>query len=120
MLWKRSGPPGPVINCRLTICGLTCSATLWSRMGTGRADDPAIVGGIGLFAGQPVTVITTSRGHKLEERLAKHFGQPEPAGYRKAARLIKMRPALSGRFSFLLIRPGAFPGKEAEYAGQGL
>lgn len=48
------------------------------------ADDPAIVGGIGLFAGQPVTVITTSRGHKLEERLAKHFGQPQPGGYRKA------------------------------------
>lgn len=29
-------------------------------------------------------VVTTSRGHNLEERLAKHFGQPQPGGYRKA------------------------------------
>ena len=28
-------------------------------------DDPAIVGGLATFHGQPVTVITTSRGHSL-------------------------------------------------------
>lgn len=83
------------------------------------ADDPAIVGGIGLFAGQPVTVITTSRGHKLEERLAKHFGQAEPAGYRKAARLVKDAARFKRPVLLFIDTAGAFPGKEAEYAGQG-
>ena len=52
-------------------------------------DDPAIVGGLATFHGQPVTIITTSRGHSLNERIEKHFGQPEPSGYRKACRLVE-------------------------------
>lgn len=56
------------------------------RCGT---DDPAIVGGLATFNQEPVTVITTSRGHLLKERIQKHFGQPEPGGYRKVLRLIQ-------------------------------
>ena len=37
-------------------------------------DDPAIIGGIGLFHDLPVTVITTDRGQSAAERIAKHFG----------------------------------------------
>ncbi|WP_201330340.1 acetyl-CoA carboxylase carboxyltransferase subunit alpha, partial [Lactobacillus nasalidis] len=82
-------------------------------------DDPAIVGGLALLSGQPVTVITTSRGHNLDERLAKHFGQPEPSGYRKAARLVKEAARFKRPVLLFIDTAGAFPGKEAEYAGQG-
>lgn len=82
-------------------------------------DDPAIVGGLATFHGQAVTVITTSRGHSLQERMKKHFGQPEPSGYRKAVRLARQ----AGKFHrpvFLFVdTAGAYPGKSAEESGQG-
>lgn len=82
-------------------------------------DDPAIVGGLAIFHGQPVTVITTSRGHSLKERMAKHFGQPEPSGYRKACRLVE-NAAKFHRPVFLFVdTAGAYPGKSAEENGQG-
>lgn len=82
-------------------------------------DDPAIVGGIATFHGQPVTVITTSRGHSLDERLAKHFGQPTPAGYRKAIRLVEQAEKFRRPVLFFVDTAGAYPGKEAEKNGQG-
>lgn len=86
------------------------------RCGT---DDPAIVGGLATFNQEPVTVITTSRGHLLKERIQKHFGQPEPGGYRKVLRLIQD----AGKFRrpvFLFVdTAGAYPGKSAEENGQG-
>lgn len=82
-------------------------------------DDPAIIGGIATFHGQPVTVITTSRGHSLEERLAKHFGQPSPAGYRKAVRLVQQAEKFQRPVFFFVDTAGAYPGKEAEKNGQG-
>lgn len=82
-------------------------------------DDPAIVGGLATFNKKPVTVITTSRGHSIKERMQKHFGQPEPSGYRKALRLIQD----AGKFRrpvFLFVdTAGAYPGKSAEENGQG-
>lgn len=82
-------------------------------------DDPAIVGGLATFHGQPVTVITTSRGHSLNERMEKHFGQPEPSGYRKACRLVE-NAAKFHRPVFLFVdTAGAYPGKSAEENGQG-
>lgn len=82
-------------------------------------DDPAIIGGIATFHGQPVTVITTSRGHSLDERLVKHFGQPSPAGYRKAVRLVKQAEKFHRPVLIFVDTAGAYPGKEAEKAGQG-
>ena len=82
-------------------------------------DDPAIVGGIATFHGQPVTAIMTSRGKNLEERMKKHFGQPSPSGYRKALRLAK-QAAHFGRPVLLFVdTAGAYPGKKAERYGQG-
>lgn len=83
------------------------------------SDDPAIVAGLATFHGQPVTVVTTSRGHNLEERLAKHFGQPQPGGYRKAVRVVKEAARFQRPVFMFVDTAGAFPGKEAEYAGQG-
>mgnify|MGYP001100586073 CR=1 FL=1 len=52
-------------------------------------EDPAILGGIALFHGRPVTVIGTRKGKTLEENLRCNFGMPGPEGYRKALRLMK-------------------------------
>ena len=52
-------------------------------------------------------------------RLAKHFGQAEPAGYQKAARLVKDAARVKRPVFLFIDTAGAFPGKEAEYAGQG-
>lgn len=86
------------------------------RSGT---DDPAIKGGIADFHGQAVTVITTDRGQSIEERMACHFGCPEPGGYRKSLRLIKQAQKF-GRPVFCFVNtPGAYPGQSAEENGQG-
>lgn len=83
------------------------------------SDDPAIVGGIATFANQPITVITTSRGHSIKERMQKHFGQPEPGGYRKALRLIKQAAKFKRPVFLFVDTAGAYPGKSAEQNGQG-
>lgn len=82
-------------------------------------DDPAIVGGIAEFHGEPVMVITTSRGHSIEERMQKHFGQPTPSGYRKALRLIKLAEKFHRPVLLFVDTSGAYPGKSAEENGQG-
>ena len=46
-------------------------------------DDPAIIGGIALFEGRPVTVIGQVKGRNLEENKTSNFAMPHPEGYRK-------------------------------------
>lgn len=82
-------------------------------------DDPAIIGGLATFHGQSVTVITTSRGHNLAERMDKHFGQPQPSGYRKVLRLIKNAAKFKRPVILFVDTAGAYPGKTAEEGGQG-
>lgn len=83
-------------------------------------EDPAIVGGIALFNGQPVTVIATNKGTTLEERMACHFGCPEPAGYRKALRLMKAAEKFNRPVITLVNTAGAYPAAHAEITGQGM
>lgn len=82
-------------------------------------DDPAVVGGIATFHDQPVMVITTSRGHSIDERMQKHFGQPEPSGYRKVLRLVKLAAKFKRPVFLFVDTAGAYPGKSAEENGQG-
>lgn len=82
-------------------------------------DDPAIIGGLASFHGQPVTVIATDRGRATVEKMSKHFGSPTPSGYRKALRLMQ-QAAKFGRPVFCFVNTaGAYPSKSAEEAGQG-
>lgn len=83
------------------------------------SDDPAIVGGLATFHHHPVTVITTSRGKNLEERMKKHFGQAEPGGYRKVLRLATTAAKFHRPVFLFVDTAGAFPGKSAEENGQG-
>ncbi|MFL2029756.1 carboxyltransferase subunit alpha [Loigolactobacillus zhaoyuanensis] len=82
-------------------------------------DDPAICGGIAYLGSQAVTVIATVKGKSLTEKIATHFGSPEPAGYHKALRLMQQAAKFSRPIINLIDTPGAYPGKEAEQHGQG-
>jgi acetyl-CoA carboxylase carboxyl transferase subunit alpha len=82
------------------------------------AEDAAIVGGLGRFAGRPVMVLGTEKGSETESRVKHNFGSAKPEGYRKARRLIEM----AGRFRLPVLTfvdtSGAFPGIDAEARGQ--
>ena len=82
-------------------------------------EDPAILGGIALFHGRPVTVIGTRKGKTLEENLRCNFGMPGPEGYRKALRLMKQAEKFHRPVLCFVDTPGAFCGIEAEERGQG-
>ena len=83
------------------------------------ADDPAIVGGIAYFEDQPVTIIATDKGDIPQEKVLRHFGSPTPAGYRKSQRLMKQAEKFKRPVITFVNTAGAYPGKEAEMAGQG-
>lgn len=83
-------------------------------------DDGAIVGGIALFEGQPVTVIGPQKGRDTKENIARNFGLPHPEGYRKALRLMKQAEKFGRPIITLIDVVGAYPGIEAEERGQGL
>lgn len=81
-------------------------------------DDPSILGGIALFHGTPVTILAQSKGKTTEENMQKHFGMPQPEGYRKAIRLAKQAEKFHRPVITFVDTPGAYPGKEAEERGQ--
>lgn len=82
-------------------------------------DDPAVIGGIGLLCGMPVTVIGIEKGKNAYERMERHFGFVSPEGYRKALRLAKEAEKFSRPVIFLVDTQGAGCGKSAEEHGIG-
>ncbi len=83
------------------------------------SDDKAIIGGVGLIDGQPVTVIADMRGQTLEECSMRNFGMPMPEGYRKALRLMKQAEKFNRPIISFVNTAGAYCGIEAEERGQG-
>ena len=82
------------------------------------ADDPAIVGGMARFNGQPVMIIGHQKGRDTKERGYRNFGMPKPEGYRKALRLMKLAEKFGLPVFTFVDTPGAFPGVGAEERGQ--
>lgn len=82
-------------------------------------EDPAILGGVALYHGEPVTVIGTRKGKDLDENLQCRFGMPNPEGYRKALRLMRQAEKFHRPIITLIDTSGAYPGLEAETHGQG-
>lgn len=82
------------------------------------ADDPAIVGGLARFNGQPVMVIGHQKGRDTKEKIARNFGMPRPEGYRKALRLMKTAEKFGIPVVTFVDTPGAYPGIGAEERGQ--
>lgn len=83
------------------------------------ADDKAMVGGLGKIDGQPVMFIGQQKGRNTKERQYRRFGMPNPEGYRKALRLMKIAEKFNIPIVTFIDTPGAFPGLEAEERGQG-
>ncbi|MDR1452641.1 MAG: acetyl-CoA carboxylase carboxyltransferase subunit alpha [Candidatus Margulisbacteria bacterium] len=81
-------------------------------------DDPAIVGGIAFFQGQNVAVIGHQKGHDTKENIYRNFGMPQPEGYRKALRIMRVAERFNFPIITLVDTPGAFPGLGAEERGQ--
>jgi acetyl-CoA carboxylase carboxyl transferase subunit alpha len=85
----------------------------------GRADDGALVTGLGSLEGRTVALVGHQKGRDVKERLDRQFGMAYPEGYHKAMRVME----IAARFGFPLISlvdtPGAYPGVAAEQHGQG-
>jgi acetyl-CoA carboxylase carboxyl transferase subunit alpha len=82
------------------------------------ADDPAIVAGLGRIKGQAFFIIGHQKGRSTKERISRNFGQPNPEGYRKALRLMKMAERFKRPVLTFIDTPGAYPGVGAEERGQ--
>ncbi|MCH3917713.1 MAG: acetyl-CoA carboxylase carboxyltransferase subunit alpha [Spirochaetia bacterium] len=82
-------------------------------------DDPAMIGGIALFEGRPVTVIGIKKGSNLKENLDCNHGMSRPEGYRKALRLAKQAEKFHRPLISFIDTPGAYPGIDSEERGIG-
>lgn len=83
------------------------------------ADDKAMVGGLGTIDGQTFMLIGQQKGRNTKQRQMRNFGMPNPEGYRKALRLMKIAEKFNKPIITFIDTPGAFPGLEAEERGQG-
>lgn len=82
-------------------------------------DDPAMAAGMARFQGQPVLVIGNLKGRTLKERVHRKFGSPDPEGYRKALRAMKIAEKFGHPIFTFIDLAGANPGLGAEERGQG-
>jgi acetyl-CoA carboxylase carboxyl transferase subunit alpha len=81
-------------------------------------DDKAIVGGLARLGDMSVMIMGQQKGRDTKANLYRNFGMPNPEGYRKALRLMKLAEKFGRPVVTLLDTPGAFPGLEAEERGQ--
>lgn len=82
------------------------------------ADDEAIACGMARFHGHEVLVIGNRKGGTTKERVRRNFGMPNPEGYRKALRAMKIAEKFNRPIITFIDLPGAFPGLGAEERGQ--
>ena len=85
----------------------------------GVRDDKAMVGGFGFIDGRSVMFIGQQKGINTKMRQYRNFGMPNPEGYRKALRLMKLAEKFNKPIVTFIDTPGAFPGLEAEERCQG-
>ena len=83
------------------------------------SDDPALLGGICLLNGTPVTVVSQVRAKDIAELQRINFSMPHPEGYRKALRLAKQAEKFGRPVICFIDTPGAYCGVGAEERGQG-
>ena len=81
-------------------------------------DDPAIVAGMAVYHGTPVMIVGHQKGRDLRQRQHRNFGCPQPEGYRKALRVMKLADKFSRPVLCFVDTPGAYPGVGAEERGQ--
>jgi acetyl-CoA carboxylase carboxyl transferase subunit alpha len=81
-------------------------------------DDPSIVGGIARLGDRSIMIIGHQKGRDTKSNIYRNFGMPQPEGYRKALRLMKMAERFNIPVVTLVDTPGAYPGLGAEARGQ--
>jgi len=81
-------------------------------------DDPAIVSGVGRLGPQKIILIGQQKGRDTKQKLYRNFGMPNPEGYRKALRVMKLAAKFHRPIVCLVDTPGAYPGIGAEERGQ--
>jgi len=82
------------------------------------SDDKAIVAGLAKLNNQPVLIIGQQKGRDTKEKVARNFGMPQPEGYRKALRLMRLAEKFNLPIITFIDTPGAYPGIGAEARGQ--
>jgi len=81
-------------------------------------DDASIVAGFARLEGRSVCVIAQQKGKDTRENILRNFGMPNPEGYRKALRVMRLAERHHVPVVCLIDTPGAFPGIGAEERGQ--
>jgi acetyl-CoA carboxylase carboxyl transferase subunit alpha len=82
------------------------------------SDDPAMVCGMARFHGEEVLVLGTQKGRDTKQKVYRNFGMPNPDGYRKALRAMKIAEKFGRPILTFVDTPGAYPGLGAEERGQ--
>ncbi|ACB75313.1 acetyl-CoA carboxylase carboxyltransferase subunit alpha [Opitutus terrae] len=77
-------------------------------------DDRALVGGTAFFEGESVMIIAQQKGRDTKENILRNFGMPQPEGYRKALRLMRLAEKFGLPVITFIDTPGAYPGVESE------
>ncbi|MDD3592322.1 MAG: acetyl-CoA carboxylase carboxyl transferase subunit alpha [Sulfurovum sp.] len=81
-------------------------------------DDPAILCYIGWIGDQKAMVIGEQKGRGQKNKIKRNFGMPNPEGYRKALRAVRLAEKFDIPVLMLIDTPGAYPGLGAEERGQ--
>ena len=81
-------------------------------------DDPAVFCGFARFEGQEVMLVGNLKGRTTKEKVTRRFGMPDPEGYRKALRCMKLAEKFGRPVIALIDVPAANPGLGAEERGQ--
>ncbi len=77
-------------------------------------NDQALIGGFAFLEGKPVMIIAQQKGRDTKEKIRRNFGMPQPEGYRKALRLMKMAAKFDLPIICFIDTPGAYPGVKSE------
>jgi acetyl-CoA carboxylase carboxyl transferase subunit alpha len=77
-------------------------------------DDRALIGGTAFFEGRAVMLVAQQKGRDTKENIIRNFGMPQPEGYRKALRLMKLAEKFNLPVLTFIDTPGAYPGVESE------
>ena len=81
-------------------------------------DDPAIACFMARFHGEEVLVIGNQKGRTTKEKIQRNFGMPNPEGYRKSLRVMKIAEKFGRPIFTFIDLAGANAGLGAEERGQ--
>lgn len=95
-----------------------CSEFLELHGDRREGDDKAMIGGFATIDGERCMLIGMVKGRTVEEKVLHNFGMPNPEGYRKALRLMKLAEKYGLPIVCMIDTPAAYPGREAEERGQ--